>query len=106
MGFYKAIVELKVVVALPDVHLPQCRNDLRAMGRQLCLLIYFGRPKIEFRCVTAKPDREQESPSSPSSASRKKNRRPHPTDQSRYRRRDGQVSSRVGRLEAGGELKS
>ena len=48
----QVIVELKVVVALRDVHLPQCRNDLRATGKPLCLLINFGRPKIEIRRVT------------------------------------------------------
>ena len=36
------IVELKVVSALSDVHLPQCRNFLRATGKPPCLLINFG----------------------------------------------------------------
>jgi GxxExxY protein len=49
----QVIVELKVVVAMSDVHLPQCRNYLRATGKPLCLLINFGRPKIEIRRVTA-----------------------------------------------------
>ncbi len=49
----QVIVELKVVGALSDVHLPQCRNYLRATGKPLCLLINFGRPKIEIRRVTA-----------------------------------------------------
>ena len=29
----QVIVELKVVAALSDVHVPQCRNDLRATGK-------------------------------------------------------------------------
>ena len=48
----QVIVELKVVGALSDIHLPQCRNYLRATGKPLCLLINFGRPKIEIRRVT------------------------------------------------------
>ena len=49
----QVIVELKVVGALSDVHLPQCRNYLRATSKPLCLLINFGRPKVEIRRVTA-----------------------------------------------------
>jgi GxxExxY protein len=49
----QVIVELKVVAGLSDVHVPQCRNYLRATGKSLCLLINFGRPKIEIRSVTA-----------------------------------------------------
>jgi GxxExxY protein len=48
----QVIVELKVVAGLSDVHLPQCRNYLRATGKSLCLLINFGRPKVEIRRVT------------------------------------------------------
>jgi GxxExxY protein len=47
------IVELKVVGALSDVHVPQCRNYLRATDKPLYLLINFGRPKIEIRRITA-----------------------------------------------------
>jgi hypothetical protein len=46
------IIELKVAGALSDVHVPQCRNDLRAADK--CPLINFGRPKVEIRCVTAR----------------------------------------------------
>ena len=49
----QVIVELEVVGALSDMHVPQCRNDLRATGRSLCLLIDFGRSKVEIRRVTA-----------------------------------------------------
>jgi GxxExxY protein len=48
----QVIVELKVVGALSDVHVPQCRNYLRATGKPLCLLINFGRPKVEIRRIT------------------------------------------------------
>jgi len=48
------IVELKVVSALSDAHLPQCRNYLRATGKPLCLLLLnFGRAKVEIRRITA-----------------------------------------------------
>jgi GxxExxY protein len=49
----QVIVELKVVPALSDVHLAQCRNYLRATGKSLCLLINFGRPKVEIRRITS-----------------------------------------------------
>ncbi|WP_158925134.1 GxxExxY protein [Acidisphaera sp. S103] len=49
----QVIVELKVVGALSDVHVPQCRNYLRATGKSLCLLINFGQPKVEIRRITA-----------------------------------------------------
>ena len=49
----QVIVELKVVEALGDVHVPQCRNYLRATGKPLCLLINFGRSKVEIRRITA-----------------------------------------------------
>jgi GxxExxY protein len=51
----QVIVELEVAGALSDVHVPQCRNDLRATGKPLCLLINFGRPRVEIRRVTAQP---------------------------------------------------
>jgi hypothetical protein len=41
-----------VVNALSDVHMPPCRNYVRATGEPLCLLINFGRPKIEIRRIT------------------------------------------------------
>jgi GxxExxY protein len=50
----QVIVELKVVTALSDAHIPQCQNYLRATGKPLCLLINFGRPKIEIRRITAR----------------------------------------------------
>ena len=49
----RVIVELKVVGALSNAHLPQCRNYPRATGKTLCLLINFGRPKVEIRRITS-----------------------------------------------------
>jgi GxxExxY protein len=51
----QVIVELKAVGTLSDLHIPQCRNYLRATGKPLCLLINFGRPKVEIRRITAQP---------------------------------------------------
>jgi GxxExxY protein len=45
------MVELKAVTALDDVHLAQCLNYLKASGLQLCLLLNFGRSKLEIRRV-------------------------------------------------------
>jgi len=36
------------------VHVPQCRNYLRATGKPLCLLINFGQSKVEIRHITAR----------------------------------------------------
>jgi GxxExxY protein len=49
----QVIVELKVADALSDVHVPRCRNYLRATGKPLRLLIDFGRSKVEIRRITA-----------------------------------------------------
>ena len=42
-----------IVVFYDDVHVPGCRNDLRAIGKPLCLLINFGQPKVEIHPITA-----------------------------------------------------
>lgn len=43
------LVELKAVTKLDEVHAAQCLNYLKATGLRLCLLINFGRPKLEVR---------------------------------------------------------
>ena len=45
------VVELKAVRALDDVHQAQCMNYLRATGMHLCLLLNFGRPRVEIRRI-------------------------------------------------------
>ncbi len=45
------LVEWKVVAALNNAHFAQCMNYLRATEKRLCLLINFGRPRIEVRRV-------------------------------------------------------
>ena len=45
----KSIVEVKAIQAMSDVDVAQGLNDLRATGLQTCLLINFGKAKIEVR---------------------------------------------------------
>jgi GxxExxY protein len=45
------IVELKHVKAFDDVHIAQCLNYLRAANLHLCLLLNFGKPRIDVRRV-------------------------------------------------------
>jgi GxxExxY protein len=51
----RIIVELKVVRSLSEQHVAQCVNYLRATGLDFCLLINFGRPRIEIRRVAGNP---------------------------------------------------
>jgi GxxExxY protein len=43
------LVELKVARALDDSHRLQCVNYLKATGLQLCLLLNFGRRRLEIK---------------------------------------------------------
>jgi GxxExxY protein len=43
------LVELKAARALDDVHRAQCLNYLKASGLNLCLLLNFGRPRLEIK---------------------------------------------------------
>jgi GxxExxY protein len=45
------MVELKAARAIDDVHVAQCLNYLKATGLRVCLLINFGRPKIEIKRI-------------------------------------------------------
>jgi len=45
----KVLLELKAVRQLEHVHVAQVMNYLKASGLPICLLINFGRPKIEIR---------------------------------------------------------
>jgi len=45
------LVELKAVRALDDVHRAQCLNYLKATGLRLCLLLNFGRPRLEIKRI-------------------------------------------------------
>jgi GxxExxY protein len=45
------LVELKTVKALDDAHRIQCTNYLNATGLRLCLLLNFGKPRLEIKRV-------------------------------------------------------
>jgi GxxExxY protein len=45
------LVELKAAKGIEDVFLAQCLNYLRASGRQVCLLLNFGTPKLQVRRI-------------------------------------------------------
>jgi GxxExxY protein len=45
------LVELKTVSELSGAHRAQCLNYLRATGMHLCLLMNFGRPRLEVRRI-------------------------------------------------------
>jgi GxxExxY protein len=45
------VVELKCVERLANEHTAQCLNYLRASGRNLCLLVNFQKPKVEWKRV-------------------------------------------------------
>jgi hypothetical protein len=56
----RSLVELQTVKALDDAHMPpggcpggrmQCTNYLKATGPQLCLLLDFGKPRLEINRV-------------------------------------------------------
>ena len=43
------VVELKAVRALDNIHRAQCINYLKASELRLCLLLNFGRPRLEIQ---------------------------------------------------------
>lgn len=45
------LVELKTVRSLDEIHIAQCLNYLRATNLKICLLINFGKPKVEVKRV-------------------------------------------------------
>jgi GxxExxY protein len=47
----RVLVELKAVKAVEDIHKAQCLHYLKATGKQVCLLINFGPPKIQIKRI-------------------------------------------------------
>ncbi len=45
------LVELKTIKALDDAHRMQCANYLKATGMKLCVLLNFGKPRLEIKRV-------------------------------------------------------
>ena len=59
VGYYLAdlvvedavVVELKAAHGIDPIHEAQCMNYLRASGLKICLLLNFGRPRLEVRRI-------------------------------------------------------
>ena len=47
----RVIVEVKAVKAPDEVHSAQCMNYLKATGFRICLLINFGKPRVEIKRI-------------------------------------------------------
>ncbi|MES9936018.1 MAG: GxxExxY protein [Sedimenticola sp.] len=47
----KLLVELKCVETFTEQHMAQCLNYLKASGLNLCLLINFQKPRVEWKRV-------------------------------------------------------
>ncbi len=45
------LVELKVAKAIDDIHRAKCLSYLKATGLHLCLLLSFGRPRLEVKRI-------------------------------------------------------
>jgi GxxExxY protein len=45
------LVEIKAVKCFDDIHLAQCLNYLKATGKPVCLLINFGKPRVEIKRI-------------------------------------------------------
>jgi len=45
------VLELKCVEHLGQEHMAQCLNYLRASGKEVCLLINFQRPTVEWKRI-------------------------------------------------------
>jgi GxxExxY protein len=43
------LVELKAAKGIDEIHRAQCLNYLRASGLHLCLLLNFGKPRLEIK---------------------------------------------------------
>ena len=47
----QVMLELKAVKGLDDIHMAQCLNYLKATGKKICLLMNFGKPKVEIKRI-------------------------------------------------------
>lgn len=45
------LVELKAVKQFDDIHMAQCINYLRATNLSICLLLNFGKPRVEIKRI-------------------------------------------------------
>ena len=51
----RVLIELKAVSELNDIHMAQALNYLRATAFETCLLINFGKPRIQIRRLHPSP---------------------------------------------------
>jgi GxxExxY protein len=49
------IVELKAIKSLDTAHTAQCINYLKATGLPICLLLNFGKPRLEIQRIAHRP---------------------------------------------------
>ena len=47
----EVVIEVKAVRALDEVHAAQCMNYLKATGFRVCLLLNFGKPRVEVKRI-------------------------------------------------------
>ncbi len=47
----QVLIEIKAVKTLDTVHIAQCLNYLKATKLNVCLLINFGKPKVEVKRI-------------------------------------------------------
>ena len=48
---HQVIIELKVVRSLDSIHMAQCYNYLKATGKKVCLLVNFGKSRLEYKRI-------------------------------------------------------
>ena len=48
---HSVLVELKVAKAIDEIRRAQCLNYLKATGFHLCLLLDFGKPRLEIKRI-------------------------------------------------------
>lgn len=47
----QVLVELKAINAIDDIHMAQCINYLKATGLHICLLINFGKQRVQVKRI-------------------------------------------------------
>ena len=47
----QVLVELKAVKAFDEIHMAQCLNYLKATGMKVCLLLNFGKPRLDIKRI-------------------------------------------------------
>ena len=52
---HTVLVELKAAKALDEIHRAQCLNYLKATGLHFCLLLNFGKPRLEIKRIVLTP---------------------------------------------------